>query len=196
MKTETWELGGVELWLARIGEVDRSEWPVLYSQMDPSRQERCRRYRREEDRWRCVLADALARQALCRGTGLAPEAIAFGRTEGGKPYALGLGRQFSLSHSGSLVLCAVADFPVGVDIQRRRRVSAALKLRMARAGYRGTSEEDFFAWWVRQEAAGKLAGTGLSLGPLGPGLEFRSGVLEEADGQYFTCVCAKKGAFL
>lgn len=196
MKTETWTLSGAALWLARTGDVEQSEWQALYDRMDPARQEHCDRYRREEDRRACVLADALARQALCQGTSLAPEAVVFARTEKGKPYALDLPRHFSVSHSGSLVLCAVAEFSVGADVQRRRRVSEPLKRRMARAGYRGECEEDFFAWWVRQEAAGKLAGTGLSLGPLGPGLEFRFGELEEADGQYFYCVCAKKGAFL
>ena len=196
MKTETWELSGVELWLARTGEVEREEWPRLYEQMDEPRQARCRRYRREEDRRRCVLADALARRALSEGTGLAPGKLAFGRTQEGKPYAVGLDRHFSLSHSGSLVLCAVADFPVGVDLQLWRPVSPSLTRRMARAGYRGETEEDFFAWWVRQEAAGKLAGTGLSLAPPEPGLEFRSGVLEEPDGSDCSCVCASKGAVL
>ncbi len=196
MKTEIRELPGVTLWLARTGEVEPEEWPRLFEQMDPSRQERCRRYRREADQKRCILADALARLALSEGTALAPGALAFAQTPEGKPYAVGLDRHFSLSHSGELVLCAVADFPVGADVQLRRPVSQTMTRRMARAGYRGEREEDFFAWWVRQEAAGKLAGTGLSLEPLEPGLEFRSGALEERSGQYFYCVCAGKGAFL
>lgn len=196
MRTERWTLWGVTLWLARTDEVEQSEWPGLYGQMSRERQARCDRYRREIDRKRCILADALARLALSEGTALAPEELAFAQTPEGKPYAVGLDRHFSLSHSGALVLCAVADFPVGVDIQLKRPVSEPLTRRMERAGYRGETEEDFFAWWVRQEAAGKLAGTGLSLRPPEPGLEFRSGALEERSGQYFYCVCAPKGAFL
>ena len=68
--------------------------------------------------------------------------------------------------------------------------------RMVRSGYTGTSEEAFFAWWVRQEAAGKLSGEGLVLRPLPEGLEFWPGEREEADGRYFYCVCAQKRAFL
>ncbi len=196
MKTEIRELSGARLWLARLEEVEPEEWPALYGRMSRERQERCDRYRREADRKRCVLADALARHALARAAGVEGGALTFARTETGKPYAVGLDRHFSLSHSGALVACAVADFPVGADIQLRRPVSPALTRRMARAGYWGETEEDFFAWWVRQEAAGKLAGTGLSLGPPEPGLDFRSGVLEERSGQYFYCVCAEKGAFL
>lgn len=118
------------------------------------------------------------------------------REPGGRPYAVGLDKHFSLSHSGSLVLCAVAPFPVGADIQRARSVLDSLPRRMERAGYRGSSEEEFFTWWVCQEAAGKLAGRGLSLRPLTGGEAFRSGVLEEADGRYFYAVCAPKGSFL
>lgn len=196
MRTETWELSGVQLWLARLGDVEEEEWPRLYTQMDVERQMRCRRYRRWEDRRRCVLADAMARQALCGDTGLSPQDVIFSREPGGKPYAIGLDKHFSLSHSGLLVLCAVAGFPVGVDIQRARPVSEALTRRLERAGYRGNSEEDFFTWWVCQEAAGKLEGTGLSLRPLTGERDARSGSLEEEDGRYFYCVCASKGAFL
>lgn len=196
MRTERWTLSGVRLWLARLEEVEREEWPALYGQMSRERQARCDRYRREADQRRCVLADALARLALSEGTKLASEELAFAQAPGGKPYAVGLDKHFSLSHSGALVLCAVADFPVGVDVQRKRPVTEALTRRMARAGYRGESEEDFFAWWVRQEAAGKLTGRGLSLRPPELELEFRQGGLEERSGQYFYCICAPKGAFL
>lgn len=196
MKTGILELSGVRLWLARLEEVESEEWPTLYGRMSRERQARCDRYRREADRKRCVLADALARHALAQAAGTEGGALTFARTETGKPYAVGLDKHFSLSHSGALVACAVADFPVGADIQLRRPVTEVLTRRMARAGYRGEREEDFFAWWTCQEAAGKLAGTGLSLRPPEPGLGFRSGVLEEPDGTYFYCVCAEKGAFL
>lgn len=193
---ESWERSGVRLWLARLGDVAEERWQALYDQMAPPRKARCRRYRRQEDRRLCVLADALARHALAGETGLRPEALTFAPAPGGKPRALGVDKHFNLSHSGSLVLCAVADFPVGVDIQRARLVSDALARHMARAGYAGQSQDDFFAWWVRQEAAGKLAGTGLSLQPLTGERDALSGVLEEPDGRYFYCVCAPKGSFL
>ena len=195
MKTRRLDLSGATLWLARVEEVEPEEWPALYARMDPARRARCDRLRREEDRHRCILADALARRALSAETGLAEEAVVWRPAPGGKPYAVGLDKHFSLSHSASLVLCAVADRPVGADIQRRRPVSSAMLRRVARAGYAGENDEDFFAWWVRQEAAGKLDGRGLTLAPLPQGLAFRSGVLDEPDGRYFYCVCGEKGLF-
>ncbi len=180
------------LWvrLADVGDVAPDAWPVLFGQMSPARQAKCRRYRRNEDRALCVLADAVVRQALSQRSGVPPEAIAFDRAPGGKPFAPGLGLEFSLSHSGRLVLCAVASFPVGADIQRRRNVSEALTRRAVRAGYQGSTQAEFFRWWVRQEAAGKLSGTGLAFAPLPSDLWFADGETRAAGETYDYSICA------
>lgn len=185
---------GAELWLADVNDVPPEAWETLFAQMDPPRQERCQRYRRQADRRRCILADALARHALSQATGADPASIVFELQPGGKPRAVGLDMEFSLSHSGSLVLCATAPFPVGVDLQRHRPLSPALVRRLARAGYQGDNDADFFDWWVRQESAGKLTGQGLSLSPLPSGLAFSQRTLERPDGRYSSCLCAKKSS--
>ncbi len=192
METRSWDLPGARVWLARTGDVAAEEWSELYGRLAEERRRRCDRCRREADRRRGRRADALARHALAQAAGTRAEALTFARTETGKPYAVGLDRHFSLSHSGCLVLCAVADHPVGADIQRHRSVSPSMTRRLARAGYAGASEEDFFEWWTRQEAAGKLAGTGLKLAPLPEGLVFWNGRLTGPDGLYSYCVCAKR----
>lgn len=43
--------------------------------------------------------------------------LTFGKTEAGSPFVEGLGAFVSLSHKGSLVLCAMAGRPCGVDIE-------------------------------------------------------------------------------
>lgn len=196
MEYESWQVGpGIGVFLASIHAVPPGEWPVLHARMSPDRQARCHRYRRESDRQRCILADALARAALSSLSGADPQDIVFAATPQGKPCAPGLGVEFSLSHSGSLALCAAAPFPVGADIQRARPVSQSMTRRLARAGYQGGSEEEFFIWWTRQEAGGKLLGSGLILRPLPPGLAFCPGALDGPDGKYFYCVAWEKGAF-
>lgn len=183
--------GGSGLWLAPLDGMAEGEWSALYAQMDPQRQHRCQRYRRLDDRRLCILADALARHALGQITGRDPASVVFQLQAGGKPFAPGLGVEFSLSHSGALVLCATAPFPVGADLQLHRPLRPALTRRMARAGYRGDDGADFFPWWVRQEAAGKLTGRGLSLAPLPSGLSFWEGELERTEGRYSYCLCAQ-----
>lgn len=186
--------GDSAVWLAALEDVPEREWPGLYAQMDPQRQYRCGRCRRPVDQKLCVLADALARHALGQVTGQDPASIVFQRQEGGKPFAPGLGVAFSLSHSGLLALCATAPFPVGADLQLHRPLRPALLRRMTRAGYQGSSEADFFSWWVRQESAGKLTGRGLSLAPLPEGLTFFEGALDRPEGRYSYCLCAEKAS--
>lgn len=191
VETVHWEAGpGLWVWLAGTADVAPGQWDLWYAQMDPARQARCDRYRRREDKARCVLADALARQALGAFSGADPAAITFVQDPGGKPRAAGLDVEFSLSHSGTLVLCAAAPFPVGADIQRLKSVSPALLRRAERAGYRGSSQGDFFRWWVRQEAAGKLSGQGLSLAPLPQGLRFFQGEVRDRGEDYAFSICA------
>lgn len=191
MEFPHWQAGpGVEVWLASVDDVPAPAWGEWYARMDPERQARCQRYRRGEDKARCVLADALAREALRILTGADAAAISFARSPGGKPYAPELNAQFSLSHSGSLVLCAGAAFPVGADLQRHRAVSHRLLQRARRAGYDGNSQADFFGWWTSQEAYGKLAGRGLRLAPTPPGLWWSQGQLERPDGVYAYSICA------
>jgi 4'-phosphopantetheinyl transferase len=70
-----------------------------------------RPYTASHERLRLVLADRV---------GVPPCQIRFARGPFGKPYLDGLQAplEFSLAHSGSVALIAVAAFPVGVDVQR------------------------------------------------------------------------------
>lgn len=192
MNDQTWEVGsGIRVYLASIHAVPQEDWPTLFSQMPPARQARCARYRHLQDRQRCILAHALVQEALAELSGKAAGGIEICYPPKSKPYAPGGEGAFSLSHSGAYVLCAAGSIPVGADLQRQRPVSDALRRSMTRAGFPGGSEEEFFRWWVRQEAGGKLLGTGLTLSPLPPGLRFHSGEFYGEDGKYFYCIAEK-----
>ena len=102
------------------------------------------------------------------------ERITFRRAEHGKPYlcdARGVrleGVHFNLSHSAGGVLVAVADEPIGVDIETFRSPSAALLRRCMNDEERGRIEhsgaplQTFAELWTRKEAVGKCRGTGLT----------------------------------
>ena len=102
-----------------------------------------------------VCGDGLAREMLSEMLGITPAAIVFTRSEKGKP--LTEGAFFSISHSGSLVACAVSDYPVGLDIERIRPVPA----RLGRALQPWERTADFWQLWTRREAALKCRGDGL-----------------------------------
>ena len=87
----------------------------------------------------------------------------------GKPFLPALpGFEFSLSHSGDRVICAVSDTPVGADLELPRPMRPGFAARFC------TPEEQVLldrhpAWfcdlWMCKEAVMKCSGFGLSLSP-------------------------------
>ena len=135
---------------------------------------------------RALLAMALKQT---RGMERMPE---LSLSERGKPWFPACPEiQFNWSHSGELLLCALSDRPVGVDIEvvRPRREELFLRCLTEKEQNWCDSGGDrwhrFYLLWTRRESACKRTGRGLSMPvreiavPLPPeerlgGLSFRS----------------------
>lgn len=111
----------------------------------------------------------------------------------GKPYFPTLPlRQFSLSHSGALALCALADGAVGADVQvvtpRRSAFLDRVLSPQERAwlGLRGDDPGAFTLLWTMKESLCKFTGQGLTRPisaisvPLPEGEPAQGGVLIQA----------------
>jgi len=121
--------------------------------------------------------------------------------EKGKPYFKDSPLSFSLSHSGDLVLCAIADHEIGADVQKvidldwekfaRRFFSPEERERL------GTDGESFFQLWCRKEAYGKMTGEGVAkyLGQSfleeEKGISTREGILTLREETYCYCICSR-----
>ena len=87
--------------------------------------------------------------------------------EGGKP-ALQDGPEFSLSHSGERVFCALSDEPVGADLQQLRPCNPALARRFFSKAEAAWLEEQrerdlaFSLLWSLKESYVKLLGSGIA----------------------------------
>jgi 4'-phosphopantetheinyl transferase len=136
------------------------------------------RFRFEQDRRRYLIGRGLLRTLLGRYLDIAPDQPRFDYTPSGKPYlAPGLARQpleFNISHSGELVLIAVAaGRALGIDVEEIRgdiEVAAIAthffspNEQHALATLSGAARVDaFFDCWTRKEAYIKAKGDGLSL---------------------------------
>ena len=101
-----------------------------------------------------LLADALAVQ------GLTLSDYTLCRTPLGKPYFLEEGApHFSLSHTKTLVLCAISDTPIGVDAEPcDRKVSPAVCKRFLN----DCPPADAIRRWTERESFGKLTGEGVA----------------------------------
>lgn len=91
------------------------------------------------------------------------------RAPGGKPFFPDCpDRQFSLSHSGGLALCALSDKPVGADIELVRPRDEKLPAYVFRgADYDrfltlGGDWDAFYTLWTEMESIVKYTGEGLT----------------------------------
>lgn len=99
---------------------DRETYLSAYASMPEERRRRADNFLQAEDRRRCVGA-YLALQAGLEALGAASNTVSLERATGGAPLLSGAeGLFISLAHSGDLALCAFADSPVGVDVEKLR----------------------------------------------------------------------------
>lgn len=188
---------------------DPDRLAAAWTAVSPARREQAEALRRPEDRRRCLGAGLLLRHALAL---LGADAAEIVTDPQGKPLLPG-GPAFSLSHSGDYVLCAVADRPVGCDVQR----IGGFDLRVARrcltpAEYADVLAQSdpaarFYRYWTLKESFVKAVGLGLRLPlrsldiRLGPPVTVRQGAdarsfgFTEFDGLpgYCCALCAAEG---
>lgn len=121
-----------------------------------SHDERLRAGARRRDAETVIAVRAALRRVLAAATGTDPRSLAFTTGPRGKPGLAG-GPEFSVSHTAGLAAIAVAEDPVGVDVERVRpdHVTPALAARL------GAHPPDVFAVWTVREACGKATGDGL-----------------------------------
>jgi 4'-phosphopantetheinyl transferase len=127
------------------------------------------RYRRWEDSHACLFGKLLLRQSMvamdCR---LELENIRY--TNYGKPFIEG-NTNFSISHSGTYVLCAISnEYRVGLDIEQ---VRDEVEINEFKSQFfhdewnKIVNSQDpvktFFSFWTSKEAAMKADGRGLSI---------------------------------
>lgn len=132
------------------------------------RREKALRYKKLDDRKRCVLAFALLQHALREEYGIT-EVPEFVYNEFGKPSLPNLPIHFSLSHCKDAVACAVSDQNIGVDVESivaynpdvARKVCSKEELAMLEQSDK--KDLEFSTMWTKKEAVAKYEGFGLSV---------------------------------
>lgn len=163
-----------------IRDLTDAEYSKWYSLMSEDKQHRVDRFRFLDDKKRTVVGEMLARKAIAEWCGVAPESISFGIKEHGKPYAIDLSIEFNISHSGDMVVCAVDDKPIGIDIEKIRPIDLTVAERICTDkellyifGHTPTEQDftyttnteiltRFFELWTAKEAYGKFVGSGIA----------------------------------
>ena len=132
------------------------------------RREKALRYKKLDDRKRCVLAFVLLHRALHEEYGIT-EVPEFVYNEFGKPSLSNLPIHFSLSHCKDAVVCAVSAHNIGIDVESivpynpdvAQRVCTAAELEILEQ--HKNKDADFIKLWTMKEAISKYEGAGLSM---------------------------------
>jgi len=148
--------------------------------MSAERKERVDHFRFLDDKKRTVAGEMLARKAISERHHVPVGDIQFEKNKHGKPFAMDFPVEFNISHSGNIVVCAVSDTPVGIDIEEIRSVDLNIvkhictKREVEYLFRQVPSEKDFikssnqsllvrlFQIWTTKEAYFKCIGTGIT----------------------------------
>ena len=146
--------------------------PLWSHWMDARRIEKASRFRRIEDRALCIGAGLLLAFALtkhCPSVVIPPDVSV---DHNGKPYLPGMQHfHFNISHSGSWVVCAVSNKPLGVDIEQSgQEMSAIVKTvytsteqKYLNSLPQGQQNQAALEQWVLKESFMKALGAGFAL---------------------------------
>ena len=157
----------VKLYVADISNLpDPLSVPETLKSLPTERQQRIHKMQQEKSRKQSMGVGLLLQKVLALYH-MQDSQVFIG--EHGKPMIEGL--EFSLAHSGNLVICAVSDEPVGCDVEEIRKAPKGVAERYfseSEQAYlsRFSAEEydkEFFRLWTKKESYVKMTGEGLGL---------------------------------
>ena len=147
--------------------VDTLDIDLALARVSVQRREQALRFRHEGGRRLCLAAYLLFMDGLREEYGLTEPPV-FDYSSEGKPFiAARPDIHFSLSHSGNVALCVLADQPVGADVEVPRKITSSLIAytmnadEQAKINASQNPEMQFLHFWTRKEALLKLTGEGI-----------------------------------
>lgn len=147
-----------------ISDIESSEMRIWFDAMSSERRSEVIRIKNSNKQALKIAADHICRSAISDFCGIMPDKIQFGKERFGKPYAENLPVQFSVSHSGSIAICAVSEKAIGIDIEKIRPINSDIAQRFAtekELDYINANQNGFFEIWTLKEAYFKYKGTGI-----------------------------------
>lgn len=151
---------------------EKDQFNILLNYVSEDKKAQIHRFYHFEDSQRALIGNVLSRYAICKNLNIKNNDITFGANEYGKPFLLGANNiHFNISHSGNWVVCAISDFPVGIDVEVIKPIDLDIAKRFFSedeySALLNQTEEDkpkyFFKLWTLKESYIKAVGKGLSI---------------------------------
>ena len=157
----------VNLYVEIVEEKDvKNQLSLILDRIPRWRREKVLSYRNDTDRYLCAKSFMLLQEGLMRDYGVADE-IRFSFNRYGKPFLADHPEiHFNLSHCRKGVACAIADSPVGIDIEEILYDNAVARYILSEEEYRevttsNNKAESFTKKWTEKESYLKMLGCGL-----------------------------------
>lgn len=179
--------------------LDESLFRFMLSFAEPEKRERILKQKIKKNADSMLLGDMLAKFAVKKVFSVPVSSQKTVPGKYGKPYLAAYPDiHFSISHSDSLVICAVCDVPVGADVQRVREYNPSLAERvcspeeLCEIDAVADKADAFCRLWTAKEAFVKMKGIGI-------GCDLKK-INQKPDislciGDYRLCVCCEKNRF-
>lgn len=144
----------------------------LFRYIPEEKVERLLKFKIAEDKKRGVLGELLVRYLICDNLNIKNNEINFTKNKYGKPFLKDyIGLEYNISHSNQLVVCAIGDYAVGIDIEYIKNVElGAANYIFEKHEYEVFSNlpeqrklDYFYSMWTLKESFIKAKGLGLSI---------------------------------
>lgn len=147
--------------MVNINTIDEQIYNKYFSLMTPKRKEYISSLKNEKDRRLSLAGEILAKEMLAELYAVDLDDIVIEKDLKGRPTTNFADINISISHSGEISVCAVDSSPIGIDIEKIRRVnlkSAQRFCNLKELMYIESAETDeqknfrFFEIWTSKEA--------------------------------------------
>lgn len=163
-----------------INHLPDKDYQKWYSLMHDEKKHRINKMHLYDDQKRSIAAEMLAKTTIGKYLDIPAEHIEIVQSNNGKPYAVNFNIEFNISHCEEIVVCAINNTPVGIDIEKIRPISPKVAKKfftIAEQEYvfgKTPCAEDydtefndvqlkrFFECWTAKEAYLKYTGEGLT----------------------------------
>lgn len=176
---------GIRIYWVDIRSVDPAS-PEIRALMSENRRRKLAEPALPDERRRSIAAELALVFGMAREQNGKASPVEWTKGFRGKPFLPEGCLHFSLSHASDAAVCAIADAPVGVDIERQRSISRGLRRKLLAPSETDAPDELLLWKWVAKESYLKLTGEGLAR-PMA-GFSAEEGRISDGDGRALACV--------
>lgn len=150
-------------WAAcKVTDFSAFEYDAAYGKLSSDRKAHIDRFQKPEDRTRSLAGELLVQKLLQKHSVEAK----LHRDEKGRPYLEGSDLFVSIAHCEALVVCAIDEKPIGIDVEKIRPIDVEAAARHVctpeeQAYLQGDPLTRFYEIWTGKEAWFKKQGTGI-----------------------------------